>query len=88
MVKHLLILLKSQSRVEEERTVGCGFSDEKQLKASILKLQEYRQSGITRLRSVKAYYQMKQRRERTKSERHLLSDALGNVKVFILVPLL
>ncbi|CAG5128357.1 unnamed protein product [Candidula unifasciata] len=51
----------------------------KQLKSDILSLQEYRRNGITRLRSVKAFYQMKKRREHMKSQRHNFTDVISHV---------
>uniref|UniRef100_A0A0B7A9D5 Transcriptional adapter n=1 Tax=Arion vulgaris TaxID=1028688 RepID=A0A0B7A9D5_9EUPU len=53
---------------------------EKQLKSEILRLQEFRRNGLTRLRLVKTYYQMKQRRDHIKSQRHLFTDVLNHVK--------
>ncbi|XP_005100460.1 transcriptional adapter 2-alpha [Aplysia californica] len=53
---------------------------EKQLKNQISKLQEYRKNGITVLRAARLYSQLKQRRESSKIQRHLLSDVLNHVK--------
>ncbi|XP_059160863.1 transcriptional adapter 2-alpha-like [Physella acuta] len=53
---------------------------EKQLKSEISRLQEYRRHGITKLRSVKQYYVLKQRREDTRARKNLLTDILNHVK--------
>ncbi|BFZ18405.1 hypothetical protein BsWGS_21444 [Bradybaena similaris] len=52
---------------------------EKRLKSDILSLQEYRRNGITRLRSIKVFYQMKQRRDQMKSQRHHFTDVMNHV---------
>ncbi|GFO21896.1 transcriptional adapter 2-alpha [Plakobranchus ocellatus] len=52
---------------------------EKRLRTEISRLLEYRKNGITKLRSVKHFHTMRQRRENMKSQRHLLTQVLNHV---------
>uniref|UniRef100_A0A2C9JTC4 Transcriptional adapter n=1 Tax=Biomphalaria glabrata TaxID=6526 RepID=A0A2C9JTC4_BIOGL len=57
-----------------------SLSYERQLKSDISNLQNYRHNGIVKLRSVKTYQALKQRREFLRTQRHLMSDVLLHVK--------
>ena len=64
-------------------TILRFLSDEKQLKSQISKLQDYRKHGITILRAARLFSQLRQRRESTRPQRHLLTDVLNHVKVLV-----
>ncbi|XP_050409918.1 transcriptional adapter 2-alpha [Patella vulgata] len=53
---------------------------ERELKQEIMRLKEYRQNGITKLRNIRLFKVLNKRREVTRSKRHLLSDLLTYVQ--------